>query len=130
MAEGEINRASVVHIDDDPDILVIAKTALETLGPFNVTSFSSGKSALEELLSISPELILLDLSMPEMDGRETLRNIREISALERTPVVFLTAVNTPSVQQELMELGAADVISKPFDPMLLHTELAKHISAL
>ncbi len=124
------DRVAIVHIDDGRDILAKAKAALEVLGPFRVTCFNSGKSALKELQSIFPELILLDLSMPEMDGRETFRNIRKIAVLESVPIVFLTAVNSPEAQQELMELGATDVISKPFDPILLHVEISKHISSI
>ncbi len=119
----------IVHVDDDIDILSIAKMALEALGPFQVASFSSGSAALERISSISPDLILLDLAMPEMDGRETMRQIKEIPALTDTPTVFLTAQLSPEVKRELMDLGALEVLPKPFDPMSLHVELAKYIEA-
>jgi len=123
------DRISVVHVDDDSDILAIAKTALEVLGSFSVTSFSSGGAALKELPSLSPDLIILDLSMPEMDGRETFCGIKKITALEGVPIVFLTAENTPAVQRELIALGATQVISKPFDPLQLHLEISKYVAS-
>lgn len=113
----------IVHVDDDVDILAVLKVALEALGSYCVTSFSSGAEALENLGVISPDLIILDLSMPGMDGREVIRKITQDQALGDTPVVFLTAQKSEATTRELLELGAVAVLPKPFDPFSFHHEI-------
>ncbi len=120
----------VVHVDDDFDILEIAKTALEVFAPIHVTSFNSGRTALEQVLAISPDLILLDLSMPDMGGREVLLELKKMRELDDTPIVFLSAQFTPGIKEELLALGAVDVLSKPFDPVTLHEHLMVHLDAV
>jgi CheY-like chemotaxis protein len=117
-------------IEDDPDIQEVAKLSLEAIGGFEVKSCSSGSEALKEAPKFTPELILLDVMMPDMDGPSTLRALREIPETAETPVVFMTAKVQPYEVAHIKELGAIDVISKPFDPMTLATTVnriwAKH----
>ena len=117
MAEGELSK--ILYVEDDPDIQVVAQMALETVGGFTLCVCSSGQEALDQAADFVPDLILLDVMMPEMDGPTTLVNLRNIDALAQTPAVFMTAKVMPSDVERYRELGAVDVIAKPFDPMTL-----------
>ena len=117
MAAGQLSK--ILYVEDDPDIQVVAQMALETVGGFTLCVCSSGQDALDQAVDFAPDLILLDVMMPEMDGPTTLVNLRNISALANTPAVFMTAKVMPSDVERYRELGAVDVIAKPFDPMTL-----------
>ena len=117
MAEGELSK--ILYVEDDPDIQVVAQMALETVGGFTLCVCSSGQEALDQAQGFAPDLILLDVMMPEMDGPTTLVNLRNIDSLAQTPAVFMTAKVMPSDVERYRELGAVDVIAKPFDPMTL-----------
>lgn len=109
----------ILYVEDEPDIQAIVKMALELIGGFTLQVCSRGKEAVEVAPDFKPDMILLDVMMPDMDGITTLKAIRQISSLTSTPVVFMTA----KVQQQEIEyyktIGAVDVICKPFDPMAL-----------
>ena len=111
----------ILHAEDDPSIQAVAKVALEMLGGFQVLACSSGQEALQQVVGFDPQLILLDVMMPGMDGPETLSRLRELIDLSTVPVVFMTAKVQPEEIDELRRLGAQDVIVKPFDPMQLAT---------
>jgi len=113
----------ILHVDDDDDIRAIAAMALELIGLFELLQCASGKQATEEAASFSPDLLLLDYMMPDMDGKETLRELRKLPGLSHVPVVFMTARVNENLSNELRRDGALDVIAKPFDPMELATEL-------
>lgn len=114
---GELSR--IMMVEDEPDIQNVAKLALELVGGFEVTICSSGAEALETVDGAGPELILLDVMMPGMDGPATLKALRERPSARAIPVVFMTAKVQPDEVAEYKTLGAADVIPKPFDPMTL-----------
>ena len=86
---------------------------------FDIVFCESGEQALEKAEDFQPEVILLDMMMPGMDGSTTLLKLRELPGLETTPVIFLTAKVQPNEINDLIALGAIDVIPKPFDPMTL-----------
>lgn len=109
----------ILYVEDEPDIQAVAKLALEAIGGFTVEICSSGQEALERVPVWAPQLILLDVMMPGMDGPATMRKLREISGLEKTPVIFMTAKVQPPEVLEYKAMGALDVIPKPFDPMRL-----------
>jgi CheY-like chemotaxis protein len=112
----------ILLVEDDPDIRQVAKLALEALGGFSVLPCGSGPEALEALAAtdgFSPDLVLLDVMMPGMDGPETLAALRRIPGAERLPAVFLTARVQAEEVAAYKAMGAADVIAKPFDPMRL-----------
>lgn len=113
------NCVRVLHVEDDPDIQVIVRLALESVGGLTVHACSSGAEALETGPAFDPDIILLDLMMPEMDGVQTLIRLREIPEMTQVPIVFMTAKVQPLEIARLKELGAADVLMKPFDPMTL-----------
>ncbi len=113
----------ILHIEDEPDIRAVARVALESVGGFTVEMASSGKEALEKAPSFAPDLILLDVMMPEMDGPATLAKLRELPGLEETPVIFMTAKVMDAERASYLEMGAIDVIAKPFDPMTLSDQI-------
>lgn len=115
----------IMYVEDEPDIQAVAKLALEALGGFEVKICSSGKEALECVVAFSPDLILLDVMMPGMDGPTTLKAMRDRQELSLTPVVFMTAKVQPQEVMEYKNLGALDVIPKPFDPMTLADNVRK-----
>lgn len=109
----------ILYVEDEPDIQTVARLALETLGGFTVEICSSGSEALEKIAAFRPQLILLDVMMPGMDGPTTLGKLRELPPFAATPVVFMTAKVQPSEVAGYKQIGAVDVIPKPFDPMTL-----------
>jgi two-component system OmpR family response regulator len=113
----------VLLVEDDPDIRLVAKLALQEVGGLTVFEAASGPEALDLAASLSPDLILLDVMMPAMDGPATLKALRSDPGTSRIPVVFLTAKALPQEIVELRQLGALYVIAKPFDPMVLADKL-------
>lgn len=117
----ELNR--IMAVEDEPDIRLVLEVALGDAGGFDLQLCASGEEALEAAPSFQPDLILLDVMMPEMDGPATLDALRELPETRNTPVVFLTAKVQPAEVARFRELGALGVISKPFDPMTLADEV-------
>ena len=109
----------ILYVEDEPDIQAIARLALETIGGFTVEICSSGSAAIEAVQRFAPDLILLDVMMPGMDGIDTFKALREIPQTVTTPVIFMTAKAQKQEIERYKELGAVDVIPKPFDPMTL-----------
>lgn len=113
----------ILCVEDEEDIRKVQLIALESLGGFKVLACASGAEAIQEAAAFAPQMILLDVMMPGMDGPATLKSLRTLPGLEEAPVIFVTA----KVQQDeidyYLELGALDVISKPFDPMTLSAQL-------
>jgi two-component system, OmpR family, response regulator len=109
----------ILVVEDDPDILTIAKIALETLGGFTVLACTSAADALAGLPAFSPDLVLLDVMMPGMDGPTAFAALRALPAGGRVPVIFVTAKVQAQEVARYLEMGAADVIAKPFDPLAL-----------
>ena len=108
----------ILYVEDDPDIQEIAIIALEKVGGFELKICSNGKSALEEVEEFNPDLILLDVMMPEMDGPTTFEYLKKMN-LKSAPVIFMTAKVQPKEVSHYINMGAKGVISKPFDPMNL-----------
>ena len=109
----------ILYVEDEPDIQAIATMALEMVGGFTVKICSSGEEALAEVESFAPDLILLDVMMPGMDGPTTLKALREKPGLKNLPIAFMTAKVQPQEIEYYKSLGALDAIAKPFDPMTL-----------
>ncbi|MES9936134.1 MAG: response regulator [Sedimenticola sp.] len=109
----------IMLVDDEPDIREVAKMSLEMVGGLQVETCENGVEALSRVDEIAPDLILLDVMMPEMDGPETFTQMQAAGHVDSIPVVFMTAKVQPNEVAEYKELGAADVIAKPFDPMAL-----------
>lgn len=109
----------ILYVEDEPDIQAVARLALEQLGGFTVEVCSNGHEAMEKLAAFKPELVLLDVMMPGMDGPATLKALRATPEGRDLPVAFMTAKVQPQEVVQYKQLGAIDVIAKPFDPMTL-----------
>ena len=121
-----INKKKIMIVDDNITNLTIAKNALERL--YSVIPVASGKKALEFLTKTVPSLILLDIEMPEMDGFETMRQIKSAPETREIPVIFLTAKDDNESELEGLKLGAVDYITKPFSIPLLLQRIELHIA--
>src|SRR5690349_20065831 len=113
------NLRQILYVDDEPDIREIVQMALGLMPTLAVDTADSGSRALESMRSRRPDLVLLDVMMPNMDGPTTLQQMRVSAELQSIPVVFMTAKAMPQEVARFRSLGAAAVIAKPFDPMLL-----------
>ncbi len=114
----------ILYVEDEPDIAAVVKLTLENLGGYTVQACSSGHEALEQAVSCTADLILLDVMMPGLDGPATLEGLRSISATANTPVVFMTAKTQAHEIERYQSLGVTDIIAKPFDPMALPGQVA------
>jgi putative two-component system response regulator len=122
----EANKKIVFLVDDDLTNLTVGKKALSD--SFKVFTMDSGEAMLEMVKNIKPDIVLLDISMPQMDGYEVLRRIREIEDLEDVPVIFLTGLNDSTEIMKGISLGPADYITKPFLTKHLLERVKAHIS--
>lgn len=113
----------VLVIDDEPDIRRIARLGLTKVGKMDVVEAANGTEGLARAKAERPDAILLDVMMPGLDGPSTLVRLREDPETAGVPVVFLTAKAIAAEVDRLRALGAAGVLTKPFDPMTLAREL-------
>jgi CheY-like chemotaxis protein len=113
----------ILVAEDEPDIQAVLQIALEDVGEFNIKICSSGLEVLKNIDAFEPDLILLDMMMPHMDGLTTLSEIRKLPRFNKVPVIFVTAKSQNSEIAHYMQLGAQNVITKPFDPMTLSDKL-------
>jgi CheY-like chemotaxis protein len=109
----------VTYVEDEPDIRTLTEFALKEIGGYEIDVCASGHEALEKTPGFNPDLIILDVMMPGMDGIETYKRLREIPELSKTPIVFMTAKAMKHETDRYRALGAVDVIAKPFDPITL-----------
>ena len=109
----------VMLVEDDSDIRTVAGMALEMVGGLKILACESGAQALELVAGFAPQLVLLDVMMPGMNGPEVLQALRQRADTAAIPVIFLTAKVQEGEVAKLRALGALDVIAKPFDPMTL-----------
>ncbi len=115
----------VLHVDDEEDIREVARIALEMVGGLRLNQCASGREALEVAPKVQPDLFLLDLMMPDLDGIQTLKGLRELPKFAETPAFFMTARASEKDEQVLLKNGAAAVITKPFDPVSLADDLVR-----
>lgn len=118
------NLQRVLYVEDDADIREIAILALRDVGGLTVRACESGEEALREFDDFAPQMVLLDVMMPGLNGPETLKAlIQQGSITEEIPVAFMTAKIHPDELQRYHEIGVKNVIAKPFDPMTLADEV-------
>ncbi len=113
----------ILIIDDNKSNLVAARTALSDI--YKTTAVVSGVQALKFLEKNKPDLILLDINMPDMDGYETMDEIRKTESGKDIPIIFLTADNDSETESKCLELGALDFISKPFVPVVMRSRISR-----
>lgn len=116
----------ILLVEDDAAVREIARLSLESIGGHRVLAVDSGEAALSQAEAFGPDLLLLDVAMPGMDGPEALAQLRERPALSALPAAFLTAATQAREIDRYRRLSVDDVIAKPFDP----TELCARIDAL
>lgn len=115
----------VLVVDDDDDVRTITRLSLTTVGGLAVVEARNGPEALDLARREHPDLILLDVMMPEMDGPQTLQALRQHPSTADMPVVFLTAKALQSEIDRLRQFDVCGVLIKPFDPMTLAAQLRK-----
>lgn len=128
-----MNARPLRHIlcaDDDPDMRMILEVALGTIGGWEVSLAADGEEALAAARAQRPDLILLDAAMAGIDGPGALQQLKADPALADIPVAFVTGHADPAAQAALRAHGAADVISKPFDPTALPARIRALWAAL
>ena len=113
----------VLYVEDDPDIQEVVRLSLELVGGLTLKVCSSGQEALDVGPAFEPQIILLDMMMPGMDGQTTFLEMRKVDGLKSQPVVFMTAKVQPAEVASYKRIGAFEVIAKPFDPMGLADRL-------
>lgn len=109
----------VLYVEDDASIRAVAVLALEKVGGLTVQACTGGQDAIARAAAFAPQLLLLDVMMPGMDGFTTLARLRELPGTADTPAVFMTAKVQPAESLRYKQAGALGVIAKPFDPMQL-----------
>jgi CheY-like chemotaxis protein len=113
----------VLCVEDDADIRLILEFSLATVGGLEVLMCAGGRQALAQVADFLPDLVLLDVMMPELTGPQTLAALRELPVMQGVPVVFMTAKALPEELEALLEHGATGIIVKPFDPMTLPKDI-------
>ncbi len=113
----------ILIVDDEEDIRQIARFALSQLGSMNVVEAESGNEGVRIAAAERPDVILMDVFMPGMDGPTTLAELRKNPVTAEIPVIFLTARSAKSEIDHLKSIGADGVLNKPFDPITLADEV-------
>jgi len=119
----------VLIIDDEDDIRSIAAMSLGLLGGAEVVEADSGKDGIDKASQEKFDVILLDMMMPGMDGPSTLTALRENPTTNGIPVIFLTARAMNSEVEQLKKMGAKGILTKPFDPASLLTQVRSILEA-
>jgi CheY-like chemotaxis protein len=114
---GDLQR--ILYVEDEADIRAVARVALQLVGGFTLELCADGAEALRVAAGFAPDMILLDVMMPGMDGPSTLEALRAVPSLAEVPVAFMTAKVQPDEIAYFKSLGALGVIPKPFDAMRL-----------
>jgi len=112
----------ILIIDDEDDVREVARMSLETSGEWEVLTAASGPEGLSKACAEQPDVVLLDVMMPGMDGPTAFRHLRGDPRTGHIPVIFFTAKTQAADRRHFNNLGAA-VIAKPFDPLTLASEV-------
>jgi DNA-binding response OmpR family regulator/DNA-binding CsgD family transcriptional regulator len=118
--------ANILIVDDTPGHLSLLVDALHSAG-FRPLVAPSGESALQRLATVVPDLVLLDMRMPGLDGLATLARLRELPAARHLPVIFMTAVEEPEQKVAAFAAGAVDYVTKPFHPSEVIARIELHL---
>ena len=113
----------ITYVEDEPDIRTVAQIALADLGGFTVDVCGSGAEALERAPGFAPDMIVLDVMMPVMDGIQTYHALKADARLAQAPVIFMTARVQSHEIENYKAIGVKGVIPKPFDPLTLADQI-------
>lgn len=114
----------ILVVDDEPHIQEVAQICLEMLAGWTVITASSGTEAIQKAEQEQPDAILLDVMMPDMDGLTTFRHLQANPATQLIPVLMLSAKAQSSDSDQYQDVGIKAAIAKPFDPLMLATQIA------
>lgn len=121
------DKARILVVDDDTDILDLLEKMLATFG-FNALPFTNGADALEAAPKVLPDLILLDITMPGLDGYQVCERLKQNPGLEDIPVIFMSAMNSIEDKIKGFNVGGVDYITKPYYPEEVHARVNTHLS--
>ena len=116
----------VLLVDDEPDVVLVIRGRLTTWG-YQVATAANGQEALEAVSRRVPDLILIDLKMPVLDGKETCHRLRADPCFSKIPIILITSSSQKAASEELAELQTDDCLIKPFDPKELLAKIKKWI---
>lgn len=119
----------VLHIEDQPDIHTILKLTLQATKQFKVDGAGTGEDGLKKAEELNPGLILLDFTLPDLDGSQVLTRLRASTATAHIPVIMLTALTDTTDMERCRTLGALDVIVKPFSPRTIAAQINALLTA-
>jgi CheY-like chemotaxis protein len=114
----------ILIVDDEDDIRAVAALCLETIAGWEVLTATSGSEGIRRALENKPDAILLDVMMPEMDGPTTFQRLQQDPHTRSIPVLLLTAKVQGADQRRFADMGVAAVLSKPFDPLTLSSQIS------
>lgn len=118
-----MNISRVLVVEDEPDIQKVIRMSLKVRGVNEVIIASDGEECLAVVNRVRPDLILLDVTMPKLDGYQTCRLLKANPETQRIPVIFLTASAQKFEEEMGLQVGASGYLTKPFDPMTLHEQI-------
>ena len=114
--QSELQSSTIMMVDDEPVMLEIVQAFLEEAGYRRFVNIEDSTMAIDRLVEADPDILLLDLDMPEVDGFQILKQVRELDGFTHLPVIILTASDEPFDKLKALELGATDFLSQPVDP--------------
>jgi len=118
-----MEKKHIYIVDDSKTILKLAEGVL--IGSYKISLFESGTEALEQMRQDMPDLVLLDIYMPKMDGYTVFKRMKDSAVLKKIPVIFLTADDKHESEVKGLEMGAMDYITKPFSPTVMQQRIAR-----
>lgn len=113
----------ILYAEDEIDVQTVVELTIQSMSDYEIKVCDNGKRLLECVNEYNPDLILLDVMMPEMDGPTTFKHLQSTEATKNIPVIFMTAKAQVHEVETFKEIGALGVITKPFDPMSLCDEI-------
>ena len=119
-------RGKILVVDDDSVVCMTTRDFLSSKG-YSVTTAAGGREALDMLETVNPDVVLLDVAMPDMDGMETLRRL--VAVRPMLPVIMITANADIEITSKVLQMGAADYVPKPFDLDYLDQAVSIQLSA-
>ena len=114
---------TVLLVDDEDNVREVAQMSLELMAGWTVVAARDGEEGIRRALDVQPDLILLDVMMPGLDGPSTFKRLQEDERTRAIPVIMLTAKAQTAERQRLSDLGVAAVLIKPFDPVQLPEDI-------
>lgn len=123
-----MGKKRILVVDNEPYIQAVAKVCLETVAGWEVITAESGREAITQAKIYQPDVILLDVMMPDMDGIRTLEQLKTHPSTAEIPVIFLTAKIQPTDRNRYAQMGIMTTIAKPFDPLRLASQVAAAMS--